>query len=424
MDNLSQPESLTPVASEPSTVPNWMETTGEQHFLLLFIMGTYFGPDLKDEKPKKSVLQRIAEGLPPYTTDQLAGSQMRTMEMERVYYYVLRNANQSVIIKRPLFRQLLEGSLCLRSLDSTADHHQLPDLFPLHLHRRQRQYKKGYKIIENVIFINNPEISYIKPGDVEKFKRLTGLENLLLDRDAARFHGSGGFGGVTDHVANQESNGKLDVRRSSRRSRRKRQLYDDLETQEGPPPVSGIPHCGVPLRSIPLRSIPYSGSVLPTEEKVGSVEKVGPAMLFLPSPPTVEEWDNIVTAGKKGIAVTGTVAERQVGPPIGLVDIGVCESAYLFHISLPGVKKDENKFSIEINGNGRVVIKGETTTGERVISKNGQVFVMQTQNLCSSGHFSVSFHLPGPVEYTEFSGSFRGGGILEGVVMKKRMKNE
>ncbi|XP_077219354.1 alpha-crystallin domain-containing protein 22.3-like [Tasmannia lanceolata] len=168
------------------------------------------------------------------------------------------------------------------------------------------------------------------------------------------------------------------------------------------------------------------GSNVKTESRGSSPPTVAPAMLIFPSPRTVEEWDNLVsTAGKKGIALTGTAAERQRGPPVGLVDIGVSENAYLFHMCLPGVKcNEEDKFSIEINGNGRVVIKGETTTGERVISKNGQVFVMQTQNLCSSGHFSVSFQLPGPVEYTEFSGSFRGGGILEGVVMKKRMKNE
>ncbi|XP_077218576.1 uncharacterized protein LOC143852841 [Tasmannia lanceolata] len=33
-----------------------------------------------------------------------------------------------------------------------------------------------------------------------------------------------------------------------------------------------------------------------------------------------------------------TVAERQPGPPVGLVDIGVSENAYLFHMYLPGVK--------------------------------------------------------------------------------------
>ncbi|XP_077219076.1 uncharacterized protein LOC143853227 [Tasmannia lanceolata] len=259
----------------------------------------------------------------------------------------------------------------------------------------------------------------------------TTLASLLTDfqLNGTMYHGSGGIDGVTDHVANQESNGKLDVRRSSRRSRRKRQLYDDLETQEGPPPVSGIPHPGVPLRSIPFRSIPYSTSVLTTEEKVGFMEKVGPAMLFLPSHPTVEEWDNIVTVGKKGIALTGSVAERQEGQPIGLVDIGVCENAYLFHISLPGVKKDETvmfviarEFSCEVEANGRLLIKGVTMTGERLIFKNRQVFEMQTQNLCPSGKFSVSFQLPGRVEPQEFLGNFGVDGILEGIVMKDGIK--
>lgn len=61
----------------------------DQLFLLYFIMGTYFGPDLKGERPRKSVLQRIAEGLPPYTLDQLAGTHMKTLEVEQVYYLYL-----------------------------------------------------------------------------------------------------------------------------------------------------------------------------------------------------------------------------------------------------------------------------------------------------------------------------------------------
>lgn len=76
-----------------------MVTTDDQRFLLLFIMGTYFGQDLKAENPKKSIFQRIAEGLPPYTIEQLLGSHMRTIEVEWIYNYVLRKTDQSIIMK-------------------------------------------------------------------------------------------------------------------------------------------------------------------------------------------------------------------------------------------------------------------------------------------------------------------------------------
>eukprot|EP00262_Sarcandra_glabra_P000590 TRINITY_DN10715_c0_g1_i1.p1 TRINITY_DN10715_c0_g1~~TRINITY_DN10715_c0_g1_i1.p1 ORF type:complete len:427 (+),score=79.07 TRINITY_DN10715_c0_g1_i1:166-1446(+) len=414
-------EPLTPVALEATAIPSWMTTNDDQRFLLLFIMGTYFGPDLKAEKPKKSVLQRIAEGLPPYSSDQLAGSQMKAVEVERVYYYVLRKGDQSVIVKLPLLHQFFQGSLYSQAKDSTDYQRQFPDLFPSHLHLQSR-YKTRFKIIENIVFINNPEISYIKPEDVERFKRLTGLEDLLLDRDAARLYGGVGIGGFSDDLTTEESNGKLPLRRSSQRSRKKWIENDHSKTQQPLPPV-----WDAPFSSLPDNNIPYSNKLydrlgsLPTKVKAKSLEKVGPAMLFLRSHPTTEEWTNIVNASKTGIAFTGSVAEMPAGPLIGLVDIGACEDAYLFRISLPGVKKDEREFSCEVEADGRVLIKGVTTTGQRLIFKEPQVFEMQTQHLCPSGHFSVSFQLPGPVEPQEFSGNFGSDGILEGIVMKERM---
>ena len=77
-----------------------MEITADQHFLLLFVFSKHFGSDLKDERPSKSVFQRIVEGLPPYATLDLSGTRIRTLEVERVYYYVLRMANKSDIVER------------------------------------------------------------------------------------------------------------------------------------------------------------------------------------------------------------------------------------------------------------------------------------------------------------------------------------
>jgi len=71
-------------------------------------------------------------------------------------------------------------------------------------------------------------------------------------------------------------------------------------------------------------------------------------MLFLPSRPTKKEWCDIVAATKSGFALTGSAAIGQVGPTIGLMDIGECEDSYLFRVSLPGVKRDESKLLVNV----------------------------------------------------------------------------
>ena len=67
---------------------------------------------------------------------------------------------------------------------------------------------------------------------------------------------------------------------------------------------------------------------------------------------------------------------------------------------------------------GHILIKGVTTTGEKVVYKNSMKFEMQSQNLCPPGHFSISFHLPGPVDSQDLSGHFGIDGIYEGIVRK------
>lgn len=78
------------------------------------------------------------------------------------------------------------------------------------------------------------------------------------------------------------------------------------------------------------------------------------------------------------------------------------------------------EFSCEVDTDGKVLIRGVSTTGEKVVSRHSMVFEMQTQNLCPPGEFSVTFQLPGPVDPHQFSGNFGTDGILEGVVMKRK----
>lgn len=78
-----------------------------------------------------------------------------------------------------------------------------------------------------------------------------------------------------------------------------------------------------------------------------------------------------------------------------------------------------DSFSCDMEPDGKVKIKGVTTTGENIVCKNSQVFRMQSKNLCPPGHFSITFQLPGPVNNLQFSGAFGADGILEGTVAKR-----
>ncbi|XP_057497182.1 alpha-crystallin domain-containing protein 22.3-like [Actinidia eriantha] len=182
------------------------------------------------------------------------------------------------------------------------------------------------------------------------------------------------------------------------------------------------------LAVAPLNSIPYVGSPIlssdgalsPTERGTDPRLRNEPAVLFLPSCPDDEEWDNIIAATKMGVGLKGSAAMGKVGPVIGLMDMGASDNAYLFRVSLPGVSTDRNKFSCNVEPSGKVVLKGVTSTGERIVRKHSQVFQMHTQNLNPPGQFSVSFGLPGPVDEQYFDGSFGVDGIFEGIVRKRQ----
>ncbi|GMN43809.1 hypothetical protein TIFTF001_013020 [Ficus carica] len=382
--NSNPDEGLDPVNAQTGMADN------DQRFLLFFIMGTYFGPDIKGESSPKSVLQRVAKGLPPYTSDQLARSQITILEIERTYHYVLRKADQSAVVKLPIFHQFIQGDLPKHEEDPRANYPQFPDLFPPSLHPHSLD-RNQHKVVENIVFINNPDIFHIDQEDIERFRTLTGLEDFVLDEAAARLHYTEGSillhnGEVTVNEPDEESESK-----KTRRVDELLELDDPLKHE----------HLMMHLNS-------------------DLVDRAGPAMVFLPSFPTKSELSNIVAATKSGFALTGSAAMGNMGPSVGLMDIGECEDAYLFRISLPGVKRDARDFSCEVESDGKVLIRGVATTGEKTVFRYSQMFEMQTQNLCPPGRFSISFKLPGPVDPQQFSGNFGTDGILEGIVMKDR----
>ncbi|KAJ0257490.1 hypothetical protein HA466_0083430 [Hirschfeldia incana] len=143
-------------------------------------------------------------------------------------------------------------------------------------------------------------------------------------------------------------------------------------------------------------------------------EHIPTSLSLVSVPPGMKECDAF-----PAVITTGTASKVTFGPSIGVVDIGVNKSAYFFQVALPGVCKDSGEFSCKIKSDGKVILKGSTTTGCKTIKRHSRVFKMSIQNLCSSGPFRLSFRLPGPVDPRLFSPNFRSDGIFEAVVIRQ-----
>ncbi|KAL3349553.1 hypothetical protein AABB24_022589 [Solanum stoloniferum] len=474
--------------------------TDDQFFLLYFIIGTYFGPDLLEEYPKRSVLLRKGLGLPPYSSNQLAGSCLRTIEVERVYYHALRKADRSVVLAQRWLHQYFHGKLPTLYRKQPAAYPRFCDLFPLSLH--PHLCCDVYNVIANIVFINDPDTSSIEPDSVKRFKKLTGLEHLIMDKDCTKSQAdvdyealinirktemsnpddilqyaslaasclpyketpscTGPFNDLpldneqfdymsftsllkdsSDEPFNgvpPDSNGQSDTRpfRSLLKDacdgsfinmpphpngQFETTLCRSLLKNDGvgqftdAPPDSSTKSDGTPFSSLFKDVSPLVEESMGPSSKHTNSEDLELSIVFLPSRPSEEELSNIVAATKSGFAVAGSAAKGKIGPVLGLLDVGESEDAYLFRVSLPGVKRDEREFICEVEIDGKVLIKG-MTTGDRTVHKYSQVFEMQTQNLCPTGDFTISFKLPGPVDPQEFSGIFGTDGILEGIVLK------
>lgn len=145
----------------------------------------------------------------------------------------------------------------------------------------------------------------------------------------------------------------------------------------------------------------------------GTTSSNGPFMMPLLSIPNVHEYSS-----KASIVLSGTARKGGLGPSVGAVDIGVSKCAYYFRVALPGVKKDPGQFSCEIEHDGKVHVRGETSTGGKTVSRHSRVFEMKFQQQSPPGPFTLSFSLPGPVDPRLFYPIFRSDGILEAVVVK------
>lgn len=134
--------------------------------------------------------------------------------------------------------------------------------------------------------------------------------------------------------------------RSSGASSRAGRGSNEPEPLDPKQPILDVP----PLNSFPYIGPPSSSSN-PTFSQVEGMNEegahtLGPAVLYLPPHATQEEFDNLVSATKYGVVLTGSAALATIGPVVGRIEISENEDTYRFRVLLPGVSRDESMSNI------------------------------------------------------------------------------
>lgn len=373
-------------------------SSSDQLFLLNFIMSTYLGPDVYSDNPRHSASQRLAEGLPPYTSKNLGASFISISQLESLYYYILRHAHPGLVLEPNILHSYLEGNFPLPSSELLEYCRQFTSFFPLNIHEHKR-YSINSEIIKGIVLIDDPVISHMKE-DFERFKSLSGLADLKIDKIKSLSYEHGcqktKEDGEQNSMKNSEkrisgsvANGNGNASEEFQENNRRMQHLNSMPISVSPPVTSMIRHVS-------------EGAFKRT------CNRDGPAMMLLITVPNMDQ---------SSIILNGTAKNRIAGPPIGVLDIGVSKVAYFFRVALPGVRKDYSEFSCEIQSDGKVHLQG-STTGGGTIKKRSRVFHMTFRQLCPAGQFTLSFSLPGPVDPRLISPNFRSDGIFEAVVIR------
>ncbi|XP_061337145.1 increased DNA methylation 3 [Gastrolobium bilobum] len=371
----------------------------DRKFLIDFIVTTYLGPDVHSDNPRCSVIQRSMAGSPPYMLNDLGHSYVSIPLLERLYYYLLKDSLPDLILDINMLHLYLKGKLFLPSSDFTEDSEQFTGFFPLDLHQ-QIWYPDSFRIVKGVVLIDDPSTSCINEDDLSRFMSLTGVNTFKLNMsECLRFQLGRGLSKESESncmnkVPETIPNWGCQSRKFQQEHKRK--YVDDT------PPIPEFP------RVFPAR---HNANGDPSKKMCKSDS---PTMMPLLSIPDIDDCDR-----DSSVILTGTARRGLFGPSVGVVDIGISKVAYLFRVSLPGVKRDyTGQFSCDIESDGRVHIRG-LLTGGRTITKQSRVFQMKIRQLCSPGPFTLSFSLPGPVDPRLFAPNFRPDGIFEGVVVKQ-----
>ncbi|XP_039155826.1 increased DNA methylation 3-like [Eucalyptus grandis] len=387
-------------AAAPSTAAPAGEgmMTNDQRLLLTVIFGTYFGPQLREERPPhKSAMQRIRKRLPQYTPDQLAGSQMLVMQLMHIYYYILRKASKSVVLAPSLLLKFFSDTVPVKVLGPNSNYPRFIDLFPIDLHPWSF-VEERFMAIDNVVFIDNPSTSFLREEVVARFKSLTGLQEFILDKDAAilpAYVTDKSFYEVVAREAHSDGQSHFFMPSGgSHRRRCKSNVALDVK------PLRMVPHEGSPSTSA------WFSGVRDTYFKA----QLDGRVVFSPLSTSEGQYHGAAATCSAGVGVAGNADVRLTGSTTWRVNLAESEDCYLFQVSLPGVRRDQT-FGWEVDMSGEVLIEGETAT-------SGQVVESRTGNLCPSGHFSLCFQLPGRVDPRLSNCNFGSDGIFEGVVKK------
>lgn len=410
--------------NNPSKGSEEKPSFNDQHFLLNFIMSTYFGPDVYSDNPRCSASHRIAKRFPPYTSKNLGSSFLSTSQLQSLYYYVLRNANSGLVLEPNMLHMYLKGKLPLPSSALLEDCRQFPSFFPLNIHEHKR-YSARHEIVKGVVLIDNPVTSYIKEEDLKRFRCLSGRNDLKLDKIKSLSYQPGREDGkgedennwVTSHdeiAARCVSyvNGSLSAKFTG--------IFKiDTEGTVNRCDPNGNNDSSMKFletykrrRCDPLSmpAFPCTASASKPQNDICKTD--GPAIFSLLAVSHMHEC-----VSDPSIIFTGTAREGISGPPVGVLDIGISKAAYFFRVALPGVRKNFCEFSCEIEPDGRVLLQG-SITGGKTVKKRSRTFEMKFRQLCPPGPFTLCFNLPGPVDPRLFSPNFRSDGIFEAVIIK------
>ncbi|XP_027344480.1 increased DNA methylation 3 isoform X2 [Abrus precatorius] len=301
------------------------DNDSDRKFLIDFIITTYLGPDVNSHDPKCSVIQRRKDGFPPYALSDLGPSYVSISFLERLYYYLLRDAFPQLILDLNMFHMYLKGKLFLPTSHFTEDSPQFTSFFPLDLHH-QIWYPDSFRIVKGVVLIDDPSVLCIKEENLNRFRSLTGSSTLKLNlTECLRFQldlqtSKPGGGNCMNKVAETVPNGGC---QSSKFQEEPKQKYIDDTL-----PVPEFPH---------VYSTRNNAKGDPLKNMCKS-DGHGPTLMPLLSVPDTDDCDQ-----DSYPILTGTARRGLFGPSVGVVDIGISKVAYLFRVSLPGVKKDYSK---------------------------------------------------------------------------------
>ncbi|XP_058773798.1 increased DNA methylation 3 [Vicia villosa] len=382
----------------------------DRKFLIDFIITTYLGPDVKSDNPKCSSLQRLFSGLPPYSSNDLGSSFVAIPLLEKLYYYLLRNTLPELVLDVDMFHLYLKGKLDLPNSEFSEGCQQFTNIFPLNLHP-QIWFPDSFRVVKGVVLIDDPLVSLcVKDEDLDRFRSLTGVSTFKLDlSECLRVPIHPRLSKESDND-NDNDNDSGCVNNEGSQSEKFQPECTRKYSSEDTPSMSECTRKYASEDTPSMSEFPNNASGDPSYNKM--CDSDGPSMMPLISLPHVDDCVRDCS-----VVLTGTANRGILGPSIGVLDIGISKAAYLFRVSLPGVKREYNQFSCDIESDGKVEIRG-MLSGGRTIEKQSRIFQMKTQQLCSPGPFTVSFNLPGPVDPRLFAPNFRTDGIFEGVVIK------